>query len=1611
MKRSIFTLVLLAMFCVSRAASAAVILSEGFNQATLPAGWSQSNATPVTFVTTSANPAATPYEGTHFVKFASYDVSSGVRSQLISPAMSTVGKTDITVTFAWYRDTAYASNWDRVYVQYSTDGTIWTDVAVYPRTNIVNGWTAPVCALPANATNQPTLQIAFQFVSAYGNNCYLDLVQVNGTTSGEVSPPVNLTASTASKTLINLAWQANGAGDDVMIASNGVATFGVPANGTSYAVGSALPGGGVIVYKGNGLVYPCDNLTPDTRYYYSAWSVNAVTTYSAAVTANAKTYAPAIETFPYLQDFNGAWPPSGWSVVDNLSAGGVWDLNTAYGTPNYAGGNGTCADADSDSFGDAMDTELRATFNFSGMTRPVLKFITSYNDFSTFDSARTQVSTNGGTTWVTLANWTADISPNGPGSNIVFDLQGFAGQPNVMLRFWYVSDWDWWWEVDDVYVYDKRPNVYLDPIKQSSSAYIGNAVRYRLSVENASGAAHNFNFQYDSIWPASGPGSSGMLGDGVITNIAVGVTVPATAYPGQACTTTVRAVSTDGIYTNTAQMITTCTWNDDIYYEPFTTWPDGWTNYPVGAAVGGWYRDATYGAAAHGKFAGATNWLVSPAINLTATGLDYLDLSFRFACTAALVNVEGVYISTGSRNPADGAYVKLKDIASEAGFWILNYADLLGYVGSNPVYFGIAYLGPNNWQLVDDFRVAGAKVGIGNAALLGPPTLPTITSYGSTLTVTGGLYYAGETGTNGPAPFTTAELGFGPTGAVPNSATWTWYPAAYLGANGDYDIFTAAPQVTIAGPLNYCYRFRRGAAVWVYADLDGSTNGFNIDKAGVITVNMLPPQGALLRNQTIGLDWAVGPSSFANPSNAPPLYYETTDDINLPYDAHLASVRMGGVYWNTGRQGLEAGFWLRIYGNAVTNPGTMLYQQYVPGYACEQVIGVDANARYNYKYQVNLTTPFLAQAGNTYWISLQQETRNGTYWSLLDSPDPVRGLDACQRSGAALGWLPLAVDLGLEVYGAVTNAGFVAGTVRNADTMLPIEAAQITITNASYINNVLTIANGTYVTPAPAGTYHITVTKAGYLPATAAGVAVVVGQTNTQDFLLEGSQLYVTPTNITRNMAVGAVTTNLLTLTNSGPLAVDFTLSIGNFATGGLTRLRSISLPPCDGNFPRGAAPLSLGRAPKAAGRAAATAAMAPLAAVVKAYGFDINASPNALISLYTDAPGACTTIGPANTGASGFVCGAGFLGSDFSQLYALVYADNVLVKVNTATAAVTDSLTCVPPGAGEGWTGMAFDPNTGILYASAYGTASALYTINPTTGAATLVGPMTGSTLVIGIAVNAAGQMYGLDLGADSLVSINKATGAATVIGSIGYDANYAQDLAFDLDNNVLYVAAYNNATSLGELRVADTTTGNTLLIGQFSATGIEVDGFATMTPAAKPWAQVTTNAGTVAAGGVGTVAVVFDSNIVSNNGTYTADLTINGTHVNPLAPVPLKMILGVDPVISAPASLNFGDVVVGETCGVDLVIGNIGGGDLVGETTVPPPFGVMGAAGYSIPAGASVTQNLVFTPPLELAYTNTAVLTGGGGATVTLLGVGIPEPALALGLLGLALLARRHA
>ncbi len=164
-----------------------VLLSEGFNAATLPAGWglatnalgSGTGTNPVvSFVTTSTYTNATPYEGTHFAKFNSWDCKSGAVVRLSSPAFAATNGAGVDVEFAWYQRSRTNKFGEGVAVQWSADGATWNDLEPFFTREGPLGWERFRVSLPQAAMGDDSLQIGFEFLSNYGDNCYLDDVQI-----------------------------------------------------------------------------------------------------------------------------------------------------------------------------------------------------------------------------------------------------------------------------------------------------------------------------------------------------------------------------------------------------------------------------------------------------------------------------------------------------------------------------------------------------------------------------------------------------------------------------------------------------------------------------------------------------------------------------------------------------------------------------------------------------------------------------------------------------------------------------------------------------------------------------------------------------------------------------------------------------------------------------------------------------------------------------------------------------------------------------------------------------------------------------------------------------------------------------------------------------------------------------------------------------------------------------------------------------------------------------------------------------------------------------------------------------------------------------------------
>ncbi len=319
------------------------------------------------------------------------------------------------------------------------------------------------------------------------------------------------------------------------------------------------------------------------------------------------------------------------------------------------------------------------------------------------------------------------------------------------------------------------------------------------------------------------------------------------------------------------------------------------------------------------------------------------------------------------------------------------------------------------------------------------------------------------------------------------------------------------------------------------------------------------------------------------------------------------------------------------------------------------------------------------------------------------------------------------------------------------------------------------------------------------------------------------------------------------------------------------------------GNLPGNTDPTSMGLAPEISGPIAGSQPSGLALAGVPAYGIDAYPGFNMVDWPDLTVPGTWNVI----AGGMAFYPAGDFLMGDFSKLYVLDYDTNNFGYLDTTSGAFT--LIANAAATAGNWSGLTAAVD-GTLYASSAlcGTASYLHTIDPGSGAVTPVGEITNATCMIDIAINAAGEMYGVDIVNDVLVQINTSTGAGTVIGPLGVLANYAQSMDFDEVTGTLYWAAY---TASGELRIIDTSTGASTLVGAFPG-GAEVAPLAIATSAGGfglPWLELTPDGGVAPANeGVLPIDAEFIADGAWHYGLHKAEVRLSQDTPYPVDDVP---------------------------------------------------------------------------------------------------------------------------
>jgi hypothetical protein len=156
---------------------------------------------------------------------------------------------------------------------------------------------------------------------------------------------------------------------------------------------------------------------------------------------------------------------------------------------------------------------------------------------------------------------------------------------------------------------------------------------------------------------------------------------------------------------------------------------------------------------------------------------------------------------------------------------------------------------------------------------------------------------------------------------------------------------------------------------------------------------------------------------------------------------------------------------------------------------------------------------------------------------------------------------------------------------------------------------------------------------------------------------------------------------------------------------------------------------------------------------------------------------------------------------------------DGSLISINRSTGHSSLIGTSVVGGPS-----LALDPATGTLYASSFGNSSLFYSINPSSGEPTLIGPLVNANNAPGLDFRSDGTLFatvntmGAGKGGTHLATINKDTGLVTIIGPLGVSNMGA--IAFD-SNDVLYGATENKGVfPFGALYSINTSTGSATLL-----------------------------------------------------------------------------------------------------------------------------------------------------------------------------------------------------
>ncbi len=316
--------------------------------------------------------------------------------------------------------------------------------------------------------------------------------------------PVFFSAEPMSDSLINLTWLPNADNDPVMLVASQSNVNGIPQDGTSYSVGESLPGGGTVLYMGEENGFEHHGLSPDTYYYYKAFSIAPDMKYSLGRSARAATFCGLVSQFPFVETFETeAELPSCWKVTDSIGNQQVWKTGTIpFGLPE-AQGNYALINSQGYAKGGVQHSGLISpTFDFSGYSLITLSFRHYFRQYLESSSGILSYSVDQGNHWVPVKQWTAD-TPNPEDFSV--NLPQLAGLPAVIFRWEYLGANSHYWLLDDVQV-TGGTGIFAELTVDSPDVFTGHPVVFN----DASGGGEIYGRTWDFGQDAVASGTTGV---------------------------------------------------------------------------------------------------------------------------------------------------------------------------------------------------------------------------------------------------------------------------------------------------------------------------------------------------------------------------------------------------------------------------------------------------------------------------------------------------------------------------------------------------------------------------------------------------------------------------------------------------------------------------------------------------------------------------------------------------------------------------------------------------------------------------------------------------------------------------------------------------------------------------------------------------------------------------------------------------------------------------------------------------------------------------------------------------------------------------------------------